>query len=214
MNLATRPFYNDRAVHLAAGGARARGRRGAGGRRPRASWSCRAPIGALTLEAEAAEREAAAVSTQTAGLEREMPRDATGVAGRRGGRGQPADRAASVLLDRFLQRHRADPAGERDAHGSAPGHGRRGDQRRSGRDRPHRRRYRGVHPTTRSDRRLRGRAGPAGRAERRGDVSGAVAGTPGAARRERRPAGAPRRRPARTNRRRIHESDPWPSSGA
>lgn len=76
MNLATRPFYNERAVHLVVAAlglvivailalevvrfvalSRAHGE--------------------LTLAAETAEGEAAAVSTRTARLEREMPRDAT-----------------------------------------------------------------------------------------------------------------------------------------
>ena len=62
-------------------------------------------------------------------------RGRNGRSGRRGGRGQPADRAAAVFLDGFLQRHRADAAGGCDAHGGASRRGRRGDKRRSGRDR-------------------------------------------------------------------------------
>ena len=75
MNLATRPFYNDRAVHLvlAVLGLAVAAVLAIGATR---LVELSRAHGALTLEAEAAEREAAAVSTQTAGLEREMPRDA------------------------------------------------------------------------------------------------------------------------------------------
>ena len=75
MNLATRPFYNDRAVHLvlAVLGLVVAAVLAVGATR---LVELSRAHGALTLEAEAAEREAAAVSTQTAGLEREMPRDA------------------------------------------------------------------------------------------------------------------------------------------
>ena len=75
MNLATRPFYNDRAVHLvlAVLGLTVAAVLVFGATR---LVELSRAHGALTLEAEAAEREAAAVSTQTAGLEREMPRDA------------------------------------------------------------------------------------------------------------------------------------------
>ena len=75
LNLATRPFYNDRAVHLvlAALGLAVAAVLAFGATR---LVELSRAHGALTLEAEAAEREAAAVSTQTARLEREMPRDA------------------------------------------------------------------------------------------------------------------------------------------
>lgn len=75
MNLATRPFYNDRAVHLVLGAlglAVAAVLAGGTVRLAELSRTQRA----LTLEADAAEREAAAVSNRTARLEREMPRDA------------------------------------------------------------------------------------------------------------------------------------------
>lgn len=75
MNLATRPFYNDRAVHLVLGvlGLAVAAVLAAGAvRLAELSQTQRA----LTLEADAAEREAAAVSNRTARLEREMPRDA------------------------------------------------------------------------------------------------------------------------------------------
>lgn len=75
MNLATRPFYNDRAVHLVLGvlGLAVAAMLAAGAvRLAELSRTQRA----LTLEADAAEREAAAVSDRTARLEREMPRDA------------------------------------------------------------------------------------------------------------------------------------------
>ena len=75
MNLATRPFYNDRAVHLVLGvlGLAVVAVLTAGAvRLVELSRTQRA----LTLEADAAEREAAAVSDRTARLEREMPRDA------------------------------------------------------------------------------------------------------------------------------------------
>lgn len=75
MNLATRPFYNDRAVHLVLGvlGLAVAAMLAAGAvRLAELSRTQRA----LTLEADAAEREAAAVSNRTARLEREMPRDA------------------------------------------------------------------------------------------------------------------------------------------
>ncbi len=75
MNLATRPFYNDRAVHLVLGGV------GltvvavlvlGGMRLAELSRTHRA----LTLRAEALEREAASVATRTARYERETPADA------------------------------------------------------------------------------------------------------------------------------------------
>ena len=76
MNLATRPFYNERAVHLVLA---------ALGLAIVAILALEAVHvvtlsrvhGELTLAAEAAEGEAAAVSTRTARLEREMPGDAT-----------------------------------------------------------------------------------------------------------------------------------------
>ena len=75
INLATRPFYNDRAVHLVLAGV---------------GFAVVAVLvlgamrlvelsrthRALTLQAEAAEREAASVSIQTARHEREIPGDA------------------------------------------------------------------------------------------------------------------------------------------
>ena len=74
-NLATRPFYNDRAVHLVLAGlglvvvtVLAQGAM----RLVDLSRTHRT----LTLQVEAAEREAAAVSTETARLERAAPRDA------------------------------------------------------------------------------------------------------------------------------------------
>jgi len=75
MNLATRPFYNDRAVHLVLGvlGLAVVAVLTAGAvRLVELSRTQRA----LTLEADAAERETAAVSNRTARLEREMPGDA------------------------------------------------------------------------------------------------------------------------------------------
>ena len=75
MNLATRPFYNDRAVHLVLGmlGLAVVAVLAAGAvRLAELSRTQRA----LTLEADAAERETAAVSNRTARLEREMPGDA------------------------------------------------------------------------------------------------------------------------------------------
>lgn len=75
MNLATRPFYNDRAVHLVLGvlGLAVVAVLAAGAvRLVELSRTQRA----LTLEADAAERETAAVSNRTARLEREMPGDA------------------------------------------------------------------------------------------------------------------------------------------
>ena len=76
MNLATRPFYNERAVHLVVA---------ALGLAIVAILALEVvrfvalsrAHGELTLAAETAEGEAAAVSTRTARLEREMPRDAT-----------------------------------------------------------------------------------------------------------------------------------------
>ena len=76
MNLATRPFYNERAVHLVVA---------ALGLAIVAILALEVvrfvalsrAHGELTLAAETAEGEAAAVSTRTAQLEREMPRDAT-----------------------------------------------------------------------------------------------------------------------------------------
>lgn len=78
MNLATRPFYNDRAVHLVLGvlGLAVVAVLAAGAvRLVELSRTQRA----LTLEAAAAERETAAVSNRTARLEREMPGDALAV---------------------------------------------------------------------------------------------------------------------------------------
>ena len=75
MNLATRPFYNDRAVHLVlAGVGLAVVAMLALGvvRLAELSRTHRA----LTLQAETAEREAAAVATETARLERENPGNA------------------------------------------------------------------------------------------------------------------------------------------
>lgn len=75
MNLATRPFYNDRAVHLVLGvlGLAVVAVLAAGAvRLVELSRTQRA----LTLEADAAERETADVSNRTARLEREMPGDA------------------------------------------------------------------------------------------------------------------------------------------
>ena len=75
MNLATRPFYNDRAVHLVLAGVGL-------------TVVAMLALGAvrlvelsrthrtLTLQAEAAERETAAVSAETARLERETPGNA------------------------------------------------------------------------------------------------------------------------------------------
>ena len=75
MNLATRPFYNERAVHLVVA---------ALGLAIVAILALEVvrfvalsrAHGELTLAAQTAEGEAAAVSTRTARLEREMPRDA------------------------------------------------------------------------------------------------------------------------------------------
>lgn len=75
MNLATRPFYNERAVHLVVA---------ALGLAIVAILvlevvrfvALSRALGELTLAAETAEGEAAAVSARTARLEREMPRDA------------------------------------------------------------------------------------------------------------------------------------------
>ena len=75
MNLATRPFYNDRAVHLvlAAVGLAAVAVLVLGGTRlVELSRAHRT----LTLQAEAAERETATVSAQTAQHERAVPGDA------------------------------------------------------------------------------------------------------------------------------------------
>ena len=75
MNLATRPFYNDRAVHLAlaAVGLAAVAVLVLGGAR---LVELSRAHGTLTLQAEAAERETATVSAQTARHERAVPRDA------------------------------------------------------------------------------------------------------------------------------------------
>ena len=75
MNLATRPFYNDRAVHLvlAALGLAVVAVLVLGAMR---LVDLSRTHRALTLQAEAAEREAATVSTQTARHNREMPGDA------------------------------------------------------------------------------------------------------------------------------------------
>lgn len=73
-NLATRPFYNDRAVHLAlaaVGLAVAAVLLSGGLRLVELSRTHRA----LTMQAEAAEREAAAVSAQAARHERAVPAD-------------------------------------------------------------------------------------------------------------------------------------------
>ena len=76
MNLATRPFYNERAVHLVLGAL------GLAIVAVLALEVARIVTlsrvhGELTLAAETAEAEAAAVSTRTARIERETPRDAT-----------------------------------------------------------------------------------------------------------------------------------------
>ena len=76
MNLATRPFYNERAVHLVLAAL------GLAIVAVLALEVARIVTlsrvhGELTLAAETAEAEAAAVSTRTARIERETPRDAT-----------------------------------------------------------------------------------------------------------------------------------------
>ena len=75
MNLATRPFYNERAVHLVVTAAGLAIVAILALEVVRFVALSRAH-GELTLAAETAEGEAAAVSTRTARLEREMPRDA------------------------------------------------------------------------------------------------------------------------------------------
>jgi hypothetical protein len=92
MNLATRPFYNDRAVHLvlAAVGLVVVTVLLLGGMRlVELSRTHRA----LTLQAENAEREAAAVSAQAARLERAAPADAL-----------EALRAAAEEANRLIER--------------------------------------------------------------------------------------------------------------
>ena len=74
-NLATRPFYNERAVHLVLVGLGVAAVAVLAVGAVRLVELSRAH-GTLTLEAEAAEREAAAVSTQTARFQREAPGDA------------------------------------------------------------------------------------------------------------------------------------------
>ncbi len=75
MNLATRPFYNERAVHLVVAALGLAIVAILASEIVRVVALSRAH-GELTLAAETAEGEAAAVSTRTARLEREMPRDA------------------------------------------------------------------------------------------------------------------------------------------
>lgn len=75
MNLATRPFYNERAVHLVVAAAGLAIVAILALEVVRFVALSRAH-GELTLAAETAEGEAAAVSTRTERLEREMPRDA------------------------------------------------------------------------------------------------------------------------------------------
>ncbi|MDE2907529.1 MAG: PilN domain-containing protein [Acidobacteriota bacterium] len=75
MNLATRPFYNERAVHLVVAALGLAFVAILALEVVRFVALSRAH-GELTLAAQTAEGEAAAVSTRTARLEREMPRDA------------------------------------------------------------------------------------------------------------------------------------------
>lgn len=80
MNLATRPFYNDRAVHLVLAAV------GLAVVAVLALYAVRLvdlsrTHRMLTMQAESAEREAATVSTRTAGLQREVPRDALAALG-------------------------------------------------------------------------------------------------------------------------------------
>ena len=76
MNLATRPFYNERAVHLVLAALGFAIVAILALEIVRFAALSRA-FGELTLAAETAENEAAAVSTRTSRLEREMPGDAT-----------------------------------------------------------------------------------------------------------------------------------------
>lgn len=75
MNLATRPFYNDRAVHLVLAAIGLAAVAVLGLEAARLAELSRA-YDALQREAEAAESEAAAVARETAGLERDTPPDA------------------------------------------------------------------------------------------------------------------------------------------
>lgn len=76
MNLATRPFYNERAVHLVLAALGLAIVAILALEVVRFAALSRA-FGELTLAAETAESEAAAVATRTSRLEREMPGDAT-----------------------------------------------------------------------------------------------------------------------------------------
>lgn len=76
MNLATRPFYNERAVHLVLAALGLAIVAILALEVVRFAALSRA-FGELTLAAETAENEAVAVSTRTSRLEREMPGDAT-----------------------------------------------------------------------------------------------------------------------------------------
>ena len=76
MNLATRPFYNERAVHLVLAALGLAIVAILALEVARFAALSRA-FGELTLAAETAESEAAAVATRTSRLEREMPGDAT-----------------------------------------------------------------------------------------------------------------------------------------
>ena len=92
MNLATRPFYNDRAIHLILAGAGivAVAVLVLGGMRlVELSRTHRA----LTMQAEAAEREATTVAVRTAGHERAVPSDAL-----------EALRLAADEVDRLVER--------------------------------------------------------------------------------------------------------------
>ena len=76
MNLATRPFYNERAVHLVLAALGLAIVAILALEVVRFAALSRA-FGELTLAAETAESEAAAVATRTSRIEREMPGDAT-----------------------------------------------------------------------------------------------------------------------------------------
>ena len=161
MNLATRPFYNDRAVHLVLAGL------GLAVIVVLAFGSTRLvelsrTHRALTLAADEAELEAAAVSTQTARLERGMSRDALAALALAAEEGNRLIEqrlfswtAFFNVIEQTLPANVMLTAVRPDAEAGGTSVDPRGD-------RTQRRRHRGVHRKTRSDRRLRGRAGPAG----------------------------------------------------
>ncbi len=129
-NLATRPFYNEPAVHLVAV------RRGRGGRAWRrcstSSRCCATPGATPSWRAQAVERRSPGRGAPRRGgaaaRQRRREADRTRVA--RGAAGERADRSPDVLLDGAVQRVRSDAAAQRPHHVVPAAHRAQARQRR------------------------------------------------------------------------------------